>query len=244
MDNKRMLVAGYGEVGKAITNVLRMNYEVDVYDIKDEEAQLVSKGTYDFIHICFPYSERFLHDVKTFKWELKNDGILIIHSTVPVGTSDKLGAVFSPVRGKHPHLTRSLFMFTKFFGGPKAQETANIFADIGIDVEIAECTKSLEAAKLWDTTQYGRDILTQKEIHEYCQKNGLDFDTVYTDFNITYNIGYSKCELYSYARPVLNQVDGPISGHCVVENSHLLDSPIAKEIIEKNKEFYEKDKAN
>jgi hypothetical protein len=73
-------------------------------------------------------------------------------------------------------------------------------------------------------------ILLNKEIRDYCNKHGVDFNIVYTEFNRTYNEGYEELGRKEVARPYLKYVDGKIGGHCVYQNSKLLDSKTAKAI--------------
>ena len=83
-------------------------------------------------------------------------------------------------------------------------------------------------------------ITLQKEIHDYCKKNKVDFDIIYTLGNSTYNDGYRKLGRPEVARPYLKHMDGPIGGHCVIPNAHLIDSPSARELIKKNKGYMKK----
>src|SRR3990167_1823225 len=98
------LVIGLGEVGKAICAVLQDNPKNMVVGLDKGD---VDSRQYDVIHICFPYSRKFKKQVRQYcQHYLKIRGLVIIHSTVPVGTTeslDQIDAVHSPVRGVHPH---------------------------------------------------------------------------------------------------------------------------------------------
>ncbi len=231
MEIIKHLIVGYGEVGKAINSVFT---DADIVDL-DNRRILKHESPYNVMHVCFPYSESFIDYVEGYKNEFKPD-LVIVHSSVPVGTCAKLRAVHSPVRGVHPHLEKGIRTFLKYFGGADvgAITAADIFENNGIKTCVISDSKTTEAAKLWDTTQYGVMILLEKEIHKFCKENDVDFDTVYRHFNESYNEGYTKLDMSHVVRPSLIHMDGPIGGHCVVQNAHLLDTPSAKRIINEN----------
>jgi hypothetical protein len=55
-----------------------------------------------------------------------------------------------------------------------------------------------------------------------CKKEKVNFDDVATEFNKTYNEGYTKLGKKNVVRPVLFVDDKPIGGHCVVPNAKIL----------------------
>lgn len=217
----KQLVIGLGEVGSAIQNIL----ECDGYDTF--RSIYPSEDLYDVIHVCFPYSDTFEKNVVDHREKFAAT-LVVVHSTVPLGTCERLGAVHSPIRGVHPHLERGIRTFVKFFGGKDAEAAADIFRRRGVKCMTTERSAETEAMKLWDTTQYGIMILLEKSMHAYCEKHGLDPSMVYTLPNATYNNGYATLGRYDVQRPVLKHVPGPIGGHCVRQNWELLDDPIAE----------------
>lgn len=228
------LVIGLGQIGSAIREILGPSSS-DGLDI--EEPLL---GQYDVIHVCIPYSENFIEIVSDYQ-KMFDPHLTIIHSTVALGTSERLGAVHSPVRGIHPHLVLGIRTFVKVFGGEKAEEAAKIFEDLGVETMITRSSRDTEAMKLWDTTIYGWNIVLEKIIHEYCEKNDLDFNIVYTEANRTYNLGYQELDRPEYAKYVLKHVPGPVGGHCVIPNLEMLGGPIADFIKNYNQQLLEKE---
>lgn len=218
------LVIGLGEVGSGLVEVFKCDGEDKFKDIFGEEKR------YDMLHIAFPFSETFIQDVKNYqnqydpKWT-------VIHSTVPIGTSRKCGALHSPIRGVHPHIGESIVTFKKFLSGPDVWEVSKIFKQYGIECMCTNDQENTEALKLWDTTQYGIFIMLNKEIHQFCKDHNLDFNIVYTLANETYNEGYSKMYRPEVMRPYLDYRDEPIGGHCVIPNAKLLDSYSAKQLL-------------
>lgn len=81
------LVVGAGEVGRAVGSVL----ECDVVDVTDEP------GSAAVLHVCFPWFDGFEAEVARYR-ALFDSEVVVVHSTVPVGTCRALGAVHSPVR--------------------------------------------------------------------------------------------------------------------------------------------------
>ena len=229
----RHLVIGLGEIGKALVNVLSRYYVkgVDVKDTLDER--------FDVIHICFPYSDKFIEFAEQYRQKyLADRGLIIIHSTLPIGTTEKIpDAVHSPVRGIHPYLEEGIKTFLKVFGGVRSDEAAQYFRELGITVSTTLNPQNTEAFKLWDTTIYGVNIVLEKEIYEYCTRHNLDFDCVYTLANTTYNQGYRTLGHPEYQKYVLKQVAGGIGGHCVVSNARLMGGEMAGLIIRKNQGY-------
>lgn len=130
--------------------------------------------------------------------------------------------------------------FTKFFGGERAEEAADIFRKLGIKCTTTPRAQDTEALKLWDTTYYGWNIVFEKAVKEYCDDHGLDFDIVYTQANRSYNRGYSTLGMMNVQRPVLEHRPGPIGGHCVIPNAEILGGDIADTILAFDAEYQRK----
>ena len=232
----RHLVIGLGEVGSAIQRIL----ECDGYDVN---GGLPSSEQYDTLHICFPYSEGFVGYVKAYIKTFKPQ-LVVVHSSVPVGTCDPQGWVHSPIRGVHPNLEQGIRTFVKYFGGEAALIAKRPFEDAGILCQANPLASNTEALKLWDTTQYGLMIMIQKMIKAYCENHGLDFELIYTDANHTYDIGYEQLGRPEVARPYLKFMAGPIGGHCVIPNANILvntteimELPLVRELLRGNGEL-------
>jgi UDP-N-acetyl-D-mannosaminuronate dehydrogenase len=215
------LVIGFGEVGKSLFNILQgEKYWLTRHDgtWKDQP--------FDVMHICIPYNENTKDDFKKYIQMGKDkSSLIIVHSSTPVGTCDGLGVIHSPIHGVHPHLEEGIKTFPKTFGGLNKTDigiAAMIFEQLGIKTRTYENARTTEALKLWSTTQYGRMIMLEKEIYEWCQENDVDFDAVYTQHNQDYNEAYLKLGRPDVVRPWLKHIPGPIGGHCVLPNAKLL----------------------
>jgi hypothetical protein len=211
------LVIGCGEVGKAVQKV----FDADGYDIKGGGEYVYSADYYKHMHICFPYSDQFKFYVQGYQSRFKPN-YTIIHSTVPVGTSRKLNAIHSPIRGLHPNLYEGLLTFPKFIGGEQASEVADEFRKHGMKVILCDKQEETEAMKLFDTEYYRVCIEFAQRVKRFCNKHDLSFSDVYRISNITYNEAYTKLNHAEYVRPVLEPIMKEISGHCVLPNSELL----------------------
>ena len=219
----QLVIGNKGEVGSALQKILKC----DGIDIDEHKDKL-----YKVLHIAFPYTSQFVEYVKLYINAYEPE-LVIIHSTVPIGTTRKCGdiCVHSPIRGIHPHLEEGIKVFIKFFGGQKAVKAANIFRKLGIECITTKNPQNTEAGKLWSTTAYGLSIILEKEIYKYCKKRNLDFNVVYTQFTETYNEGYLALGKAEVMRPILKHMEGKIGGHCLISNAKLLKGKIANFIL-------------
>jgi len=177
-------------------------------------------GGFHFMHICFPYSSTFVHDVGEYQRRYGPE-ITVIHSTVPVGTSRQCGAVHSPVIGIHPNLEQSLATFTKFVAGAQASEVAKHLMRCGIRCYVMADQETTELLKLLSTTFYGLCIEWTKHVKEMCNEVGAPFEA-FTLWTQAYNQGYQQMGHPEFTRPMLVPMEGRIGGHCVLPNLELL----------------------
>jgi len=206
----------------ALYNVLSPGYSVAIIDKDKEKCVGFIKDNVQYLHICIPYSKRFVRAVKKYQKKY-NPRYTIIHSTVPVGTSRKLNAVHSPVRGIHPRLKEGIQTFVKYLGGKQAGEVADYFRRAGIRVYIYDKPETTELMKILSTTKYGVDIEFTKEVKRLCDEYDVPFEAwkIWTD---DYNDGYERLGYPEYKRANLIPMMKVISGHCVRQNLPLLKS--------------------
>jgi hypothetical protein len=224
---KHDLIIGAGEIGSALYNTLSPKHDVKIRDIEDVSFQNIR-----ILHICFPYSKNFVREVKKYQ-KMYKPKYTIIHSTVAMGTSQRCNSYYSPVRGIHPHLEKSLTTFVKYLA-PHNSELKSYFEEVGMQIEETEKTQTLEAMKLYCTTIYALNVIAEKEMWESCKKHDIDYNIVYTESNKTYNEGYSKLGFPQYTRYMLKHTDGKIGGHCLIPNCKLLKTDISKFILKQN----------
>jgi len=224
------VIIGMGEVGKALGEMFKDSHHYDSswdFDIYSMAAEISQNGDPVVLHIAFPFNRDFVNQVRRYEVMFKST-YTVIHSTVPIGTSRQLGAYHSPVRGVHPHIAESMRTFETYLApntpyNDATQALFKYFWDAGFKMNGVADSDNTEAGKLWSLAAYAISITLEKQIHEHCEKNGLDFDLVYKDFTETYNAGYNLMGHPEYTRPILKHMDGPIGGHCVIPGTKMLE---------------------
>lgn len=242
MNKSAIGILGVGEVGGAIAKIFAKKFQVLKKDLQFDE---IKNTQIKVLHVCLPYTDKF---EKTVMEQIStcNAKLVIIHSTVKPGTTEsifrkmKIPIVHSPVMGTHPNLEKDILSFTKIIG-PIDKKSATLaakhFKSVGIKTKVFKNSFESEIGKLLDTTYYGWNIIFAKFAWELCQKSGVDFKNVYTQFNKIYNSGYSKSKP-NVVRPVLQHQSGSIGGHCIIPNLKILKSytkdPISKFVLKIN----------
>ena len=231
---KSIGIIGYGEIGQALDDIyLENGYEPRIKDLdRDDDLKYV-----DVLNICIPYSHKFVHQVLDYIEDIEPE-MVIIHSTVPPGTTFSIAQTFpkichSPVRGVHPNLYEGIQTFVKVFGGHASAEASKHFCeDLNVETEVYESAVATEIAKLLDTSYYGVCIAWHDYAHKLCKKFGVNFTEAQTHYNETYNEGYTTLEKENVIRPTLTPPLGSIGGHCVVPNAELLREELDSKLLE------------
>lgn len=224
MEN-RSLIIGKGQIGEALGKVLSCYNPVFLdfhIDLRISAGEFVANNpTIDVMHVCFEYSDRFVKSVKKYQSVFRPKHT-VIHSTVPVGTCRKVGAISSPCRGIHPNLEEGIRTFPKFLAGENASELADYFRRAGIKVILLDDQEAAEAGKLFDTEYYRVCIEFCQRVKRFCDQQKINFHETYTLFNQTYNEGYEQLGYPEFIRPILQPIMTKIGGHCVIPNSKII----------------------
>ena len=214
MDQTRHLIVGRGEVGSAIEECLHLsNVKVDWADLNHD-----AEGTYPYLHICIPWSDTFC-DTVTARIKKHAPIVCIIHSTVLPGTTDRIQdststpVAYSPVRGRHGQMVHDLIEFIKYVGAPNivgAQIAANALFECGFTVKVTSSARVLELAKLFQTTYTGVLVAWAQEMQRYCNELGVNF---------------VESQLLNEMPNLPHVIHRPgfIGGHCVIQNTVILD---------------------
>lgn len=221
-------VIGLGETGRPLFEILSDYHEVDGIDLKDCKKLLPI--TYEVINICIPYSNDFVRIVEGYQ-ELCDPELTIIHSTVPIGTTSKIkNAVHSPILGRHKYMKEDIKKFTKWIGGERAEEAWSYFSQAHIRCQIVDTSEETEALKLMCLAKYGMSIAFAQYQQDICNKYGFDYKHVLL-WDALYDQNVDEC----FRRPILSAPNGKIGGHCVIQNTKLLNeqhpNPILEEIL-------------
>jgi len=226
----KSLIIGKGDIGKALYGILKKEHETYIQDKEMEQ-----EGEFDIIHVCFPYSECFVGDVLNYQ-DIYRARYVVIHSTVPVGTTRECQAFHSPIIGQHPFLEKSLLTFRKYLS-PKDNKLKRYFEEAGIKIMCVKKPEETEALKIFLTTCFGISCLEEKMIWNYCLENELSYKAVYREALENYNEGYVKLGYPNLTRPILKHNKGKIGGHCVIPNCRLLKHPLTNFLNKQNKEI-------
>lgn len=225
-------ILGYGEIGKAISKVCKeAGDEVLARDVDRDEFD----GKIDVIHVCIPFQGTDFVNTVNSAVEDHDVDLVIIHSTVPVGTTKMVkNAVHSPCRGVHPNLYEGIKTFIKYVGSDNEEltkKTKKVLTHYGLKHQVFEGSRTTELNKLLDTTYYGICIEAHRYFKSICDHYDVDFDSV-VEFNKTYNEGYLKLGKENVVRPALYAPEGEIGGHCVIPNAKLLQEQFPTQFID------------
>lgn len=211
----KVVVAGLGEVGKPLFDLISRHYDVIGVDI----APVERIEHVDVLHVCYPFQIRdFIGETARYI-DLFRPALTIVNSTVAIGTTRAIAErtataiVNSPVRGKHARMLEELQIYTKYVGATDADaadEAARHFESVGLKTKILSSPEATELAKLTETTYFGVLIAWAQEIERYCDRSAVDYDEVASFF-----------EEIKYLPPVKYH-PGIIGGHCVMPNIKLL----------------------
>ncbi len=230
----KTLVVGIGEVGGALAEVLERSQAVLRHDL----ARVEFDSPIGVMHLCIPFTSRgqfedaALSYIARFRPELT-----IVNSTVIPGTTRRLAeksrtrVAFSPVRGKHAHMTRDLFHYTKFVAAADP-DTANTavrhFTAAGLNTRTMSKPEALELAKLAETTYFGVLIAFAQDLNRYARQLEVDYSEATRFFD---EVNFL---------PRVRYYPGFIGGHCVIPNIMLLkqirDSGLLDAILASNRE--------
>lgn len=218
-----IVIAGCGEVGEAMAEVLSDRNSVYMHDpIKG--YVFTTTGHIDVLLIAFPYSEDFITSVEDYQNAFKPE-ITIILSTVPIGTSRKLGAFHSPIEGRHNNMVESIRGHRRWIGGVKHKIKAiHLFFNAGIEeVYYVSSPEITEFLKLQSLAIYGINIEWARYCGEASKSLGANYNLV-----IAYNQDYNNLiksvhKDDSLIRYNLVPPNGKIGGHCVLQNTPFLN---------------------
>ena len=240
---KKIVVAGMGEIGKPILNLISKAFLTVAYDINPKLTNKTKIIKYEntptlFLHICFPFNSKFNENVISLSKKFDPECI-VIHSTVSPYTTKKIQnrisipIIFSATRGVHKRMSKDLKRYTKFFAIEKnaprkrwaSLEYSRLMKKCNIATKQMSDPITLELAKIIvDTTYYGWLINYAQLSNLVAKKHHIDYDEMW-EFSeeIHKNIGN---------RPKM--FPGFIGGHCVIPNLSLIDE----------NDFYQIDKIN
>lgn len=229
MENKKQgmneVIIGLGEIGKAVQEAICLNM-ARVIEVGTTTEEMLEMTDPDVLHVCFPYTDSFVDDLTRYI-TLLNPKHVIIYSTLPIGTCEKVGdrVVHSPVEGVHPHLADSIMFMERWLGYNNKEESYffnKYFRDMGFRTKLVNSTRFTEALKLLSTTEYGINIEFARYKKMVADEIGMDFELT-KEWNLAYNKLYKNLGMDERNKKyVLDAPNGPKGGHCVTPNARLL----------------------
>lgn len=241
----KAILIGNGEIGKAIYTVFGKTHQIKIHDPWENLRNQVPAGEEaDVLLVTIPYSDKFVKIIKDYQNSFKSIKATIVFSTTAIGTCSQLGAVHSPVEGRHPNLAKSIVIGKRWIGGYSAY-AINFFKQGGFeisDMKVMPKPEYTEFLKLRSTSLYGLNIEFARYSKETADSLGMYFNSI-KEFDEDYNYLYKHLKLPQFQRYILEPPEGNIGGHCVVPNAKILDkaypSDFLKEIYkDKNKDKY------
>ena len=219
------LVVGLGEVGRPLLEVLQRAHRVEGIDLPARDIA----GPVKFLHVCYPAEIRDFAGTTAEYVKRYRPEVVIIHSTVPVGTTRAVGKLFdvpvvhSPVRGKHARMVEELTHYVKFVGADQpsvAERVKDHFEAAGMKAKALGSPEATELAKLTETTYFGLLIAFAQDVDRMARFAGVSYDDVASFYE---EIGYL---------PRVRFVPGVIGGHCVMPNVQLLKRTYASRLLD------------
>lgn len=234
-------VIGLGEVGAALFAILKNHYEIQWFE-KNSDPNYGA----EIMHICIPWSDTFLETVKRYA-DVQQPTYIVNHSSVPVGTTEKLYSLVkvpcfhSPIRGQHPDMTGGILNYVKYIGYWRAdpvivEQVCQYFEKAGIKTKAINGTKTTELMKLLELCRYGTYIAFAKEQEKICKHFGIDYEVAVKEYEETRSDGLIRLNRSDLVQPLLYPFKDYVGGHCTVEDMEILleqiDTPLLRKAYE------------
>lgn len=233
-----IVMGGLGEVGAALCEVLNKNGNIIYVLDKKDDFRPPEGRKYEFLHVTIPFSDSFHSAVRSAIRDY-DPRYVVIHSTVPVGTTRKLGnfCAHSPVRGQHPNLAAGIRKFVKYVGAHK-DETRYAVVDhlesVGLTAEGWSKPEDTELMKMLCLSRYLNDLAFYEAGFRTCKKFSVAPIRM-VHWTNSYNDGYRGTK---YVRPELSFPMGKVGGHCVMPVSKMLFNQTGYKYFKKNLEVF------
>jgi UDP-N-acetyl-D-mannosaminuronate dehydrogenase len=224
VSNKIVIVAGMGEIGRPLMEILSRVYTckgIDIAPVQIEEPCSV-------LHVCYPFQIQDFVGTTIAYIEKYRPDLVIINSTIPVGTTRKIRerasctVVYSPVRGKHSKMVQDMFFYKKFVAGfddISTRQATEHFVAAGFRVATFPNPEAGELSKLVETTWLGLLVGWAQEIERMAAHCGATYDDVNSFIK---EIAYLPTSTFP----------GHIGGHCVMPNIALLQKTFSAKFLD------------
>ena len=239
------VVAGLGEIGEPIFQLISKETTTLGYDknlkLNKKNPKKFSLLETNFLHICIPFTGKFIQNVLALNKKYHPKGI-VIHSTISPGTTKKLQSkmsipiIYSATRGVHKRMLYDLKRYTKFYAletnAPKAKWATKTFSNLmkkcGVKTKKMSNPKTLELAKIVVDTSYFGWLINYAQISNIvAKKHGVDYDEMWSFAD----------EIHKYLGNRPKMYPGFIGGHCIIPNLDLINDDKLNIIREINSDY-------
>jgi len=224
-----VIIAGLGEVGQPLLNILKRSYHCVGVDLAPVEIDRPCS----VLHVCYPFQLKDFVGTTVAYIEKYRPQLTIINSTVSVGTTRAVQqrvttpVVYSPVRGKHAKMEQDMLFYQKFVGSSTPQATeraAQHFAAAGFKTATFPNSDAGELSKLLETTWLGILVGWAQDV----ERMAAQCNASYVDVN----------EFVKEIAYLPSVFPGFIGGHCVMPNIAILrgkfNSSFLDAVVESN----------
>jgi len=228
----KQVVAGLGEIGYPFLQLVSKSSSAVGFDINQKlvnkkKLKQLKKIDTSFLHICIPFNDKFITNVKSLFKRFKPECI-VIHSTVRPYTTKNLQKkfsipiIYSPTRGVHKRMLYDLKRYTKFFAigknAPREKWASKTYSDLmrkcGVKIKKMSNPLTLELAKIVvDTSYYGWLINYAQLSNIIALKNKIDYDEMWSFADEIHDILGNRPKMFP----------GYIGGHCILPNLKLIN---------------------
>ena len=232
MDKTKDVVAGMGEIGKPIYNLISKKTKVFGYDlnpklIDKKQNEKLQDLDVRILHVCIPFNKKFIKNVRNLgkKFDPK---IIVIHSTIAPYTTNliqkrvSIPVIYSATRGVHKRMLSDLKRYTKFFAleqnAPRSRWAASRYSKLmkkcGVKTKKMSTPVTLELAKIVvDTSYYGWLINYAQLSNIMAIQHKVNYDEMWSFSDEIQKFLSNRPKLYP----------GFIGGHCVIPNLDLMN---------------------
>ena len=246
--NKKVIVVGLGEIGTPILQLVTKAIPAVGYDINQKlmdkkKFEKLEKLETSFLHICIPFSKKFIENIISLYKKFKPEGI-VIHSTISPGTTSKLQSllaipvIYSATRGVHKRMLYDLKRYVKFYAivptAPRSKWASFTYSSLmkqcGVKTKKMSNPLTLELAKIVvDTSYYGWLINYAQLSNMIAREHRVDYDEMWSFAD----------EIHKYLGNRPKMFPGFIGGHCIVPNLDLIHNQTL-DLIKKLNDAYAK----
>lgn len=222
--HKKDVVGGLGEIGNPILKLISKSILATGYDINpklmdEKKFKDNDKVATRFLHICIPFTQKFVENVLSLTTRFNPEGI-VIHSTISPGTTNKIQSklsipvIYSATRGVHKRMLYDLKRYTKFYAiepnAPNAKWASFAYSRLmkqsGVKPKQMSTPITLELAKIVvDTSYYGWLINYAQLSNMIAIKHKVNYDEMWSFAD--------EIQKFLGNRPKM--FPGFIGGHCL-----------------------------